>query len=118
MNINRMIVIVLDGVGAGEAPDAADFGDLGSNSLGNTALAVGGLNLPNMQEIGLGNITGIAWGIAQSRFSRCLWKNAGKVKWKRFCYGTLGVDGDLYTKNHFLPIQMVSQKKFWMNLLV
>ena len=60
MNINRMIVIVLDGVGAGEAPDAADFGDLGSNSLGNTALAVGGLNLPNMQEIGLGNITGIA----------------------------------------------------------
>ncbi len=60
MNINRMIVIVLDGVGAGEAPDAADFGDLGSNSLGNTALAVGGLSLPNMQEIGLGNITGIA----------------------------------------------------------
>ncbi len=34
---NRMIVIVLDGVGAGECPDSADYGDAGSNSLGNTA---------------------------------------------------------------------------------
>ena len=59
MNINRTIVIVLDGVGAGEAPDAAEFGDKGSNSLGNTSRAVGGINLPNMQEIGLGNLTSI-----------------------------------------------------------
>ena len=59
MKLNRAIVIVLDGVGAGEAPDAAEFGDKGSNSLGNTSRAVGGINLPNMQEIGLGNITSI-----------------------------------------------------------
>ena len=59
MEINRTIVIVLDGVGVGEAPDAVDFGDEGSNSVGNTSRAVGGLNLPNMQEIGLGNITPI-----------------------------------------------------------
>ena len=39
--IQRLIVIVLDGVGAGEAPDAADYGDVGSNSLGNTARVVG-----------------------------------------------------------------------------
>lgn len=55
--IQRIIVIVLDGVGAGEAPDAADYGDVGSNSLGNTARVLGGLDLPHMRDIGLGYIT-------------------------------------------------------------
>jgi phosphopentomutase len=59
MKIKRVIVIVLDGVGAGEAPDAAAYGDVGSNSLSNTARAVGGLHLPHMGAIGLGNITDI-----------------------------------------------------------
>lgn len=57
--IRRVITIVLDGVGIGEAPDAADYGDVGSNSIANTARAVGGLHLPNMEQIGLGNITPI-----------------------------------------------------------
>jgi len=57
MKINRIAVVVLDGVGAGELPDADIYGDVGSNSLGNTARVVGGLNVPNMEEIGLGNIT-------------------------------------------------------------
>jgi phosphopentomutase len=57
MDIQRIIVIVLDGVGAGEAPDAAQYGDVGSNSLSNTARVMGGLNLPNMGDIGLGYIT-------------------------------------------------------------
>ncbi len=56
MDIQRIIVMVLDGVGAGEAPDAADYGDTGSNSLTNTDRAVGGLNLPNMGELGFGYI--------------------------------------------------------------
>jgi phosphopentomutase len=55
--IQRAIVIVLDGVGAGEAPDAAEYGDIGSNSLGNTARAVGGLKMPNLEAIGFGHIT-------------------------------------------------------------
>jgi phosphopentomutase len=55
--IQRIIVIVLDGVGAGEAPDAADYGDVGSNSLGNTARVLGGLDLPHMRDLGLGYIT-------------------------------------------------------------
>jgi phosphopentomutase len=59
MDIKRVIVIVLDGVGAGEAPDAADYGDVGSNSLANTAKAVGGLKLPNMGRLGIGHITDI-----------------------------------------------------------
>jgi phosphopentomutase len=49
-------VIVLDAVGAGELPDAADYGDEGSNTLGNVARAVGGLDLPNLEQIGLGNV--------------------------------------------------------------
>jgi phosphopentomutase len=57
MYIKRVIVIVLDGVGAGEAPDAAAYGDVGSNSLANTARAVGGLHLPHMGRLGLGHIT-------------------------------------------------------------
>jgi phosphopentomutase len=52
----RAVVIVLDGLGAGNAPDAADFGDEGANTLANTAKAVGGLEAPNLQALGLGNV--------------------------------------------------------------
>lgn len=55
--VRRVILIVLDSVGCGDAPDAADYGDEGSNTLANTARAVGGLKLPNMGRLGLGNIT-------------------------------------------------------------
>jgi phosphopentomutase len=54
--VPRACVIVLDAVGAGELPDAADFGDEGSNTLGNVANAVGGLDLPTLEALGLGNI--------------------------------------------------------------
>ncbi|MFN0152305.1 MAG: phosphopentomutase [bacterium] len=56
----RFVVIVLDGVGAGAAPDAAEYGDLGSNTLGNLSRVVGGLRLPNFQSLGLGNLLDIA----------------------------------------------------------
>jgi phosphopentomutase len=52
----RACVIVLDAVGAGEAPDAAEYGDEGSNTLGNVGKAVGGLDLPSLEAFGLGNI--------------------------------------------------------------
>ena len=52
----RACVIVLDAVGAGELPDAAEFGDEGSNTLGNVARAVGGLDLPTLEALGLGNV--------------------------------------------------------------
>ena len=55
----RAVVVVLDGVGAGNAPDAADFGDEGANTLVNTARAVGGLEVPNLQALGLGNVVEI-----------------------------------------------------------
>ena len=56
LEVKRVILLVLDSVGAGELPDAAKYGDCGSNTLGNTARAVGGLNLPNLESLGLGNI--------------------------------------------------------------
>jgi phosphopentomutase len=54
--MSRACVIVLDAVGAGELPDADRYGDEGSNTLGNVAKAVGGLDLPNMEALGLGNV--------------------------------------------------------------
>jgi phosphopentomutase len=52
----RACVIVLDAVGAGALPDAGDYGDEGSDTLGNVARAVGGLDLPNLEALGLGNV--------------------------------------------------------------
>src|SRR3954465_5786334 len=52
----RACVIVLDAVGAGELPDADEYGDVGSNTLGNVAKAVGGLDLPTLEALGLGNV--------------------------------------------------------------
>jgi phosphopentomutase len=54
--VPRACVIVLDAVGAGELPDAAAYGDEGSDTLGNVARAVGGLDLPNLEALGLGNV--------------------------------------------------------------
>jgi phosphopentomutase len=52
----RACVIVLDAVGVGALPDAAEYGDEGSDTLGNVARAVGGLDLPNLEALGLGNV--------------------------------------------------------------
>ena len=50
----RAAIIVLDGLGSGPAPDTAAYGDAGSDTLGNVARAVGGLKLPNLEQLGLG----------------------------------------------------------------
>ena len=55
MKFNRIHLIVLDSVGIGEAPDADKFGDVGSDTLGHIA-AVAGLEIPNLETLGLGNI--------------------------------------------------------------
>jgi phosphopentomutase len=55
----RAIVLVLDSVGVGALPDAASYGDEGSNTLGNTASAAAGLEMPNLGRMGLGNITDV-----------------------------------------------------------
>ncbi|UJF25701.1 phosphopentomutase [Planococcus sp. 107-1] len=53
---HRIHLIVLDSVGIGEAPDAEAFGDVGSNTVGHIAEAIGGLTMPHMEKLGLANI--------------------------------------------------------------
>jgi phosphopentomutase len=57
--LKRATVVVLDGVGVGANPDAHAYGDDGASSLEHCAQAIGGLELPNLGQIGLGNITPI-----------------------------------------------------------
>ena len=57
--LKRAILVVLDGVGAGANPDAHVYGDDGASSLEHCSQAVGGLALPNLGSIGIGNITPI-----------------------------------------------------------
>jgi phosphopentomutase len=61
----RAVMLVLDGVGCGEAPDAAAYGDVGSHTIGNVARAVGGLTLPNMARLGLGHVADIPGVVAE-----------------------------------------------------
>ena len=82
MSDSRVIILLLDGVGCGELPDAADYRDQGSNTLANLAKAVGGLNLPNLAALGLGNIIPVQ-GIApqekpQACFGKMAEQSAGK----------------------------------------
>ncbi|MGH7561978.1 MAG: phosphopentomutase [Gemmatimonadales bacterium] len=74
----RAAIVVLDGLGLGEAPDSAEYGDAGSDTLGNTLRQVGGLDLPHLAALGLGccaPLAGVpavpsptgAWGTALPR---------------------------------------------------
>jgi phosphopentomutase len=57
--INRVILLVVDGLGAGAASDASEYGDAMSHTLGHLAEAAGGLNLPSMESLGLGHLCDI-----------------------------------------------------------
>jgi len=74
--MKRVIIIVLDSAGIGELPDAAEYGDEGSDTLGNIAAAVSGFSLPNLQKLGLGNIDGIVGFRAVERPLGCYGKMA------------------------------------------
>lgn len=80
--IKRVLLIVLDSCGCGGDPGAADYGDAGADTLGHTAEAVGGLALPNLQALGLGNLTtirGVPPAAAPSAaFGRLQERSAGK----------------------------------------
>jgi len=69
--MKRLIMIVLDSVGV-ELPDAHLYGDEGSNTLGHVAEAVGGLNLPHLQRLGLGNITPVR-GVPPTEEPQAAW---------------------------------------------
>ncbi len=76
------ILIILDGLGVGGAPDAEAYGDLGSDTLGNMSRKVGGLDVPNLASLGLGNLATIenVAAVEQSRgaFGRLQAVSSGK----------------------------------------
>lgn len=79
--IRRVILIVLDSVGAGELPDAANFGDEGSNTLGHIAANVPGFQLPHLQSLGLGNLPNLNLAPdpnAKGAFGRAAEQSKGK----------------------------------------
>jgi phosphopentomutase len=80
--VERVILLVMDSVGAGETPDAGRYGDEGANTLGHTMEAVGGADLPTLAAFGLGNILplrGVA-PVARARgaFGKCAELSVGK----------------------------------------
>jgi phosphopentomutase len=59
MSINRVIIVIIDACGVGALPDADQYGDVGASTLPHIAEQMNGLNIPNSQELGLGNIVSI-----------------------------------------------------------
>lgn len=79
----RVILVVLDSVGIGELPDAINYGDQGSDTIGNIANKVKDLRLPNLEKLGLGNIDNGAHGIEPSSevtgcFGKSMERSSGK----------------------------------------
>jgi phosphopentomutase len=80
--LKRVVLIVLDSCGCGGDPDAPQYGDAGADTLGHTAQAAGGLSLPNLQALGLGNVSPIM-GVApaarpSAAFGRLQERSRGK----------------------------------------
>ena len=81
-SVPRVLLIVCDSWGVGDAPDAEAYGDPGADTLGNTARTVGGLHAPNLEALGLGHLTSIEGVPARaepgSAHGRATERSAGK----------------------------------------
>lgn len=98
--IERVIWIVMDSVGMGYLPDAADYGDVGANTIGNIYKAVGPLKLENLEKLGYGNIEGIQGPKAVENPLGCF---------ARFAEASKGKDT---TTGHWEMVGIVSEKPF------
>ncbi len=78
-NTPRALLIVLDSVGVGAAPDAADYGDSGANTLGHIYEVVPEMHLPNLDRMGLAKVRGVSSPTdAESAWGRMRERSAGK----------------------------------------
>ena len=81
-SVPKVLLVVCDSWGVGDAPDAEGYGDAGADTLGNTARAVGGLHVPNLESLGLGHLTAIEGVVPQadpgSGHGRATERSAGK----------------------------------------
>ena len=96
----RACVIVLDAVGVGDLPDADRFGTAGSNTLGHVADAVGGLELPALQQLGLGNVLPLAG---------CPPRADAPAVWGRLAERSLGMDT---TTGHWEMMGIITERSF------
>jgi len=96
--VERVILIVLDSVGVGELPDAADYGDAGSNTLCNISREVGGLRIDNMISFGMGNIDGLRDIEKAESPAACYGKLAEKSKGKDTVTGHWEIAGIILEK--------------------
>ncbi len=79
--MKRVLCIVLDSVGCGDAPDAAEYGDAGTNTLGHLFEGIAGLSLPNLSRLGLYELLGLPGGgtiLPGAKWARLTEKSAGK----------------------------------------
>ena len=77
-SVPRVCVIVCDSWGVGHAPDAAAYGDEGSDTLGNVSRAVGGLHLRNLERLGMGHLTRMQ-GVTPRAEGATAWGRATEV---------------------------------------
>ena len=91
--MSRAVLIVLDSVGVGELPDAAEFGDTGTNTVRHVDEYCGGLNIPNMKKLGLFHIrdTGL---VPAGEPEGCYGKAAEKGKAKDTTNGHFEIAGE------------------------
>ena len=105
----RACVIVLDGVGAGELPDAGDYGDEGSDTLGNLAKAVGGLDLPMLEALGFGNIEPLEGCPPQPGAPAIAGRLRRALEGQGHDDGPLGDDGDRHARSRSRPTRTASR---------
>jgi len=96
----RACVIVLDAVGVGDLPDAAEYGTAGSSTLAHTAEAVGGLEVPAMQALGLGNVMAVRG---------CPPRADAPAVWGRLVERSKGMDT---TTGHWEMMGIVTERPF------
>jgi phosphopentomutase len=95
---HKLIFVILDGVGIGELPDAASYGDRGANTVGNVARHIGGLQLPSMQLLGLGRIASIEGVDSRTPVEGCFGKMAEQSKGKDSTTGHWEIAGIITEK--------------------
>ena len=78
MRFDRVFLIVLDSLGVGAMPDAALYGDEGTNTIGHLSAAAGGLDIPVLERFGMGNITGIE-GVDETDDPLAYWGKAAEA---------------------------------------
>ena len=89
MTKKKCVLLVIDSLGVGAAPDAKEYGDENANTFRNVSKSVGPLRLPTFDKLGFGQMTDIA-GVPSMQFFKCCRKTCRKIIRQRFNNRPLG----------------------------